>query len=260
MQQLPIEEFGKQLLDTKDLDPVYVALEELDLDTRARWCTAYWLYYHCGIACMATDSDFWKVIWDNLEGRRGMERRHFRGGLAREAVRQMENNFPDPAGFPASIAETRPLTFRTLTKAVQKHYGFGVWISFKISDVMERCLKYPVDGSDCIDTWYRDPLLASDMLCEEKGWNAETPKVKACGYLIQLFGDRIAPPDGRRRFNAQEAETILCKWKSHRHKHYYIGKDTIDVYEALKNVFTPSAIKMKRALKPLKRQFERRLW
>jgi len=42
-----------------------------------------------------------------------------------------------------------------------------------------------------------------------------------------------APPWFDRPLNIQEAETILCKYKSHTHGHYPVGKDVAAVKKAL---------------------------
>src|SRR5689334_9165626 len=77
-----LEKFGNDLLDTLDLDPVYVALHRARLDraTLKRWLLAYLCFYHGGVASrLASAKDF------HLEARkahdekwpRGRERRHF---------------------------------------------------------------------------------------------------------------------------------------------------------------------------------------
>ena len=55
---LSVYDFGAQLLETKDLDPVYVMLHEADLGkpTLYRWLIAYWAFYHCGTAAWASNA------------------------------------------------------------------------------------------------------------------------------------------------------------------------------------------------------------
>ena len=52
--------------------------------------------------------------------------------------------------------------------------------------------------------------------------------------LIKAFDTCQAPPRYERAVNVQEVETILCKWKSHQHGHYPVGKDLHEVDKHLK--------------------------
>jgi hypothetical protein len=44
----------------------------------------------------------------------------------------------------------------------------------------------------------------------------------------------MAPPRRERLIGPQEAETILCKWKSYLNGHYQIGEDTESCEKGLK--------------------------
>ena len=49
--------------------------------------------------------------------------------------------------------------------------------------------------------------------------------------LMDAYGGMLAPgygQDSARLVNIQEVETVLCKWKSARKGHYWIGLDTRD--------------------------------
>jgi hypothetical protein len=51
--------------------------------------------------------------------------------------------------------------------------------------------------------------------------------------LCEHFKGYKAQPREHRRFGAFEAETVLCKWKSHMNGHYAPGKDTYEIREGL---------------------------
>src|SRR6188768_3254002 len=98
--------FGRQLIETQDLDPLYVALYQgkvdglLTEDQLKRWVFAYWCFYHAGFASYASERSgpaYWGVMeraavnitkppvgerWP-----RAAERRHFRGQKAIDSVR-----------------------------------------------------------------------------------------------------------------------------------------------------------------------------
>src|SRR5690349_13751657 len=54
---LTVEDFGRQLLTSQDLDPIYVALDVMDLDPviLRRWLLAYWCCYDAGVSCYIAD-------------------------------------------------------------------------------------------------------------------------------------------------------------------------------------------------------------
>src|SRR5690606_33703664 len=101
---LPPSEFGRELVLSGDLDPVYVLLSHLgwDLATRARFCVAYWMFYRVDIAAILAQYEgvsFWRKAKEGVFTfrRRGTERRHFRGLAANLAVEwiQMRHRGPE---------------------------------------------------------------------------------------------------------------------------------------------------------------------
>jgi hypothetical protein len=113
--------------------------------------------------------------------------------------------------------------------------AFGPWIAFKMCDVMERCLDLPVDFADCNLGFYKEPRAGAALLAtgdaEARIDDAALTAVSAA--LLSRLGGLKAPPDRKRRINVQEAETVLCKYKSSCNGHYPLGKDTREVFEAL---------------------------
>lgn len=263
-ERLEIEPFGRHLITTGDLDPVYIALTSLpDWSTGQlrRWLVAYWCLYHCGAACYASQhkgNDFWQVLWkaaiNNEENPpptgerwpRGHERRHFRGTAAVKAVTQLRKRYD---GSPenmvsAIIGGTRPtkhIPFRDIAERTKDHPLFGPWIAFKVGDMIDRVLAVPVDFDQAHIFMFNDPAKAALMLWRQKMGLAENAMPKDKDHVIgeivkhleQAFSDLKAPPLGDRAIGLQEVETVLCKWKSHMNGHYPLFNDIDEIREGL---------------------------
>jgi hypothetical protein len=170
-----VTEFGKQLLRTGDLDPVYVALHKAQLDepTLHRLVLAYWCFYHLGLAAKLAEIKSPKKYWEAMmaaavnEGDpkpypRGSERRHYRGAQAVASMASLISLYKDASkavdGFiQPQIWGERPYTYNSVSASAMKHRGFGEWIAFKIADMSERVLGYDTDFSDCHLGIYKDP-------------------------------------------------------------------------------------------------------
>jgi hypothetical protein len=245
---MPVWHFGNRLLDTKDLDPVYVGLvgARLESDQRARWLFAYWAFYHVGLASFLSElegREYWRwlrvaAVNDGTHGLklpterwpRAAERRHFRGKRCVDAVDQLSRTRP----------EERVDSLRDCTTAeevmdvVQGWPMFGPWIAFKAADMLERC-----DGVDLaferdLGLVYQEPRSALDILSRYHTVRGERWEPMVWwNMLLERWQYTPAPPQGSRRCGPQEVETILCKWKSHQKGNYPVGKDIHEVREAL---------------------------
>lgn len=262
-ERLPIETFGRRLIISGDLDPIYIGLagarlSVLQLD---RWLIAYWCFYNAGVASWLSELEghnFWEYMRRaavNEEeappgGRwpRGAERRHFRGALATRAIADLTRRYPDaPEMMVGYIAGDQIVEFKDVYRRAQDHVGFGPWIAFKIADMIERCLHRPVIFDDAALFLFKDPAMAVDMVWSERapaipnsinGMRVKSLPEKARRDRVVLglmreFADLPAPPSGDRAVGIQEIETVLCKWKSHMNGHYPIGKDTHEIRETL---------------------------
>jgi hypothetical protein len=252
----PIEDFGRGLLLSGDLDPIYVLLEKADLSEEERdlLCLAYWCFYHIGTAAWVVDSTFKgsRYFWDYMETAainkpnrfpRNPERRHFRGDKCVAAIWAMKDMSPTPnprslihlwagEGLPfwypegVSVGQDYP----SVAKRVQRTPQFGPWIAFKVADMMERCLGKSIDFKGCNLSMYREPIEGARRLAAMKMWNVDPEDDKALvdtavDYLLDHFANYLAPPKADRLVGLQEIETILCKWKSHTNGHYQVGHD-----------------------------------
>lgn len=240
----PALDFGRRLVTTHDLDPVYDALvgAPLTADTAARWCVAYWLYYHAGVASRAaerTGRDFWAYLLGIVAtAPRGVERRHFRGAKAVDALVWIGERFAGPEALvdwlfgPWAGAGPDFVAVRARATALPM---FGPWIAWKLADMGERCLGRPVAFADDALGIYRDPRQGAALVATGD-WRAAVDDATVRRVVAALragLDDLRAPPHGDRAPNVQEVETVLCKYKSHVKGHYPLGKDSRDVAEAL---------------------------
>ena len=256
--KLSIEDFGSHLLDSNDLDPIYVALVGCELPTEQmhRWLLAYWCFYHAGVASYLserTGDDFFsamEVAARNEEPAptgdrwpRAKERRHFRGGQAIKAVRSLQAQYgssPEDMVTHCIGPEDARLC-KDVIRRSKEHYLFGDWIAFKVADMIDRCLRVEIGFDQAAAFMFRDPTESALMFWrKQKKMPPETmPRdtqaviTEVVEYLTQYFKTSMAPPFMDRPIGLQEVETILCKWKSHLHGHYPLFNDQEEILQGL---------------------------
>jgi hypothetical protein len=261
--RLGIEEFGAQLLETNDLDPIYVALHRLQLprEQLCRWLVSYWCLYHAGTACWMSDRPD-AVFWSNLltaayntdpaptgeRWPRGAERRHWRGVQAVTSAQALQFGFKTPTTLVDWLAYgedrtrlTRQVAFSEVARRVDELRGFGPWIAFKIGDMLDRLGVVPVNFAQAEVFMFSTPREAAFMLARQRLGLPENAKLKdeertiteVVAYLTNHFNGHLAQPLEDRVIGLQEVETILCKWKSHMGGHYPLLKDTHEIAEGL---------------------------
>lgn len=232
-----IREFGDQLIETGDLDPVYIGLwrAEIPHGQLARLFLAYWCFYHLGVACYMSEmerGEYW--LWMLQAARnadqmpppktgctrwpRSAERRHFRGEKCVKAVEWFSvGGHPEDWAHQLVVENSASGIMRQVSKWPQ----FGPWIAFKAADMMER-----VWGTSTVfnmsEAMYDEPLKGLKL----SGENLTD--------LVDYFSRHDAPPRGGRPCSFQEVETICCKYKSMNGGHYHIGKDIHEVRHGLK--------------------------
>ena len=255
---LTYNQFGKILILTGDLDPVYVMLARarLDKDVLARFCLAYWLFYHVGVAARIAQRPSKKFFSTcRREYRtcpRGTERRHFRGKKGLDAINELERlSHGEPewvVNFIFGAANDKKsrtaidarMPFSKVRDRVLSLPQFGPWMAFKVADMGERVLGYKIDFSDCNLEMYKDPIKGAALVrygdpehsIASKGINQAIARCK------KRFGGMAAPPIVQgvwdRMCGLQEFETVLCKYKSYYNGHYPPGKDWKEIRAALK--------------------------
>lgn len=262
--RLGIEDFGRHLLDSEDLDPVYTGLVGAGFppDQLRRWLLAYWCLYHAGAASWISQhkaEDFWLELHKAaLNARpaptgerwpRGHERRHFRGKAAISAASQLQVRYEatGPEGFIDYVSwmdnaeNPKEVTCQQVMKRVKEHHLFGSWIGFKVADMLERVMARRVNFDQASVFLFKDPEEAAIRLWRARYRQPEKAQPRdrrgaiedGLSYLATTFQDKLAPPLRDRPVGLQELETILCKWKSHQNGHYPLLNDTVEIRQGL---------------------------
>lgn len=260
MDKMDVKTFGTRLIETRDLDPLYVGLvgAALPEPQLCRWLLSYWCFYHAGVASYMSESedgDFCYVMQVAAENAvppylydarlphverwpRAAERRHFRGAKCVDAVKKIGNMIKPVEGLEQLVrdlvAGDVSVTEDTVMRRVQQWPLFGPWIAFKVADMMERVYGAKVYFDPQIALLYEEPRKALDLIQTTRG-EAVTGAGAKDHYdaLLRYFYPMKAPPRGDRPCGAQEVETVLCKWKSYMGGHYWIGKDIKEHREGL---------------------------
>ena len=238
---------------------MYVVLWEAGLSESElrRWLISYWCFYHVGTASWAVDGG--GAYWDRMREAAGSkvyprsaERRHFRGENARKSVEYLYSR--GSYGLWLDVLQAGPTAADVVT-AVQQWQGFGPWIAFKVADMVERLGIRPV-RFDLATAMYDAPREGAELLYNSEGkpgskytevpeWAVgrildelrfDTPTVRGDPKTTGTFsfsGATMAPPRYERQINVQEAETILCKWKSYMNGRYHVGEDVAAVRKGL---------------------------
>lgn len=233
-ERLGVVEFGQRLIETGDLDPLYIALynAKFPRPKMCKWLVCYWCYYHAGLCCVASEQrNFFGFLLEVAQGGtkypRGSERRHFRGNLAVDSVKRMAATFDSAEDIVDWLVAAGP-SAAGIMKRVKTLHGFGEWISWKVPDMIERLGLAPVEFvEDDVRLMFKSSLDgAAEVAKRHGGTHAANPLLFAHRYLIRKLGRLEAPPSFDRRINVQETETVFCKWKSHLGGHYPLGKDS----------------------------------
>lgn len=240
--------WGRQLIQTQDHDPLYTGLWRAELkgtftrDRLRRYLIAYWSCYSVGASWWISQHeglDFWRWLHTAAQNEigpekvgacdmerwpRAHERRHWRGQKCVDSVNALTKRFPRPEDAVLSL-ENLPgrINLRAVELEVTTWPQFGPWIAFKAADMLERVMGVPVEFPISITSMYRDPKKGAEMAGPLMGHL--TPQ-GVTEHMLEAYRQIVAPPGGDRYVNVQEVETVLCKWKSARNGHYWIGADT----------------------------------
>lgn len=251
--KMNVEEFGRQLIETGDLDPVYIALAgcEWPEEKLHRWLMAYWCFYHAGAASYISDAEgdeYWQrmvIAAQNTYGcpvgdrwPRASERRHFRGEKCIRAVHALREDGLD--NIFGRLERAAP-DYQAVAKEVGSWPQFGPWMAFKVADMLERVCGVPVDFNLNSVTMFDDPKKAALMVWRKHAGLPDSARSKVpdqtikavVHHLIVELGDLSAPPARDRPVDYQEVETVLCKWKSHMNGHYPVGNDIREIRRGL---------------------------
>lgn len=232
---MEIEEFGKRLIETQDLDPVYTAIHgaRLPKPQLARLLLGYWLFYHLGLAAWLSEHSgkaFYVAATEAARNTtlapnanrwpRGVERRHFRGEKSLRAVEVFSREEPE------YWATSLKGDFAAIFAKVKSWPMCGPWIAYKAIDMLDRCCERKIDFPLDVCLLYNEPRKGLLML------NPTEPE-KELDRLLGVFKKYRAPPANDRVCYVSEVETVLCKFKSYKGGHYFVGKDIKEIRHGL---------------------------
>lgn len=250
--KLHVHDFGKQLIETGDLDPVYILCDRFDWDSEEQfnsWLIAYWCFYHVGTACWCSEATSEQKFWNRLKKAAGSkkyhrspERRHFRANNALDSVKFLKSKglleLFKPFYFPEQFLGTSSPTAKQLIDYVKTWEGFGPWIAFKVADMMQALNILHVEFDHDVVCVYKEPLKGAEQVSFHYYPHLALTGKKQCwgmayAHLITQLGKELAPPQYARKIDIPEVETILCKWKSHMNNKYKVGEDIHSIGKAL---------------------------
>lgn len=201
---------ARKLIETQELDPVYTvlarAVREVGGARMARLCMYYIMFYDLvgavGHSYFAGDH-FWDGIETYLDTlKRGQERRHNRGALARRCLQSLRA-FGSPEEAFLSVASFRD--YRGACKHIEKHFvNFGPYFQLKWVDLINNVFQGDID---------MEALQNNLPKGSEDGLKAIWPgRPPALGLMeirnyIKQFDD---PFTGTRKCDWSEAETVAC--------------------------------------------------
>jgi hypothetical protein len=233
---MELAEFALALMETRDLDPLYVMLWDAGM-AADEWLLAYWCFYHAGVASYCSELEG-HAYWERMrsfaimpKSPRGSERRHFRGKMAAESIRQLAINFYPRPDAVVEWLGLQGLGARQVMRRVTTLYGFGDWISWKMADMVERLDLLQVEfGVENLDDMFEASKEGAERAYERYSLQGDYLPA-AYGYICHFTDEAgvLVPPREDRGVGVQEVETVLCKWKSHLNGHYHIGKDIVDI-------------------------------
>lgn len=246
--------FGKYLLDTYDLDPLYAILVEVGMPERMlkRFLLGYMIFYSVGVAAKVAESkNFWKSVMqmDIDHAPRGHERRHMRGQAFQNCIQYMMSLNLSPDAIIDRMANGSD--FQTISSNVQEFCGFGPWISFKFYDLMDRVLQLATDKEGVDLYMYKDPVKGAALykFHDQKHKITKQEVHDVVGELLGVYRRYKAPPFLDRPLSVMEIETCMCKAKANFNGHYPLGNDVIEIYHGLEG-YGDLAQQLKQSLQP----------
>lgn len=235
--------FGRLLILSGDLDPVYIMLSRTAQSPQylKRWIIAYMGCYHAGVAtyiCAGGETrDVERILEASSKGwPRGQERvKSFGKDSAKRFIDYL---------ISVHVGKTELLFDHIFRKPVMEYGGvldyaqqvptYGPWVAWKLADMAERMGLVKLDFGLKPWDWFYE---ASQKGAEEI--RASIPSLLAptgdgiYRRVLAEFEGMLAPPLYERCVGWQEVETVLCKFKSHVNGRYPLGKDTKEVLHSL---------------------------
>lgn len=247
--------FGRQLLRSKDIDPLYPILafleEGMDEEDALWFTTVYVAWYHLPSAVTAhgTLLSLAKGHLSLEQAKQlptGVERRNNRGGRVIDHLKDFRRNareygsknggsirsFLTDSDSLASGKRTLALhdNWHIVNEQLQRVHGNGRWAAYKHCEILRRVHDWPILAPDMGNQFSSGPREGlATLFGDLEGQGPEViAELDKRGVDLQcMFAERGLDVD------IEELETILCNWKSLRKGKYYVGHDIDELQEQI---------------------------
>ena len=246
--------FAEQMMTSRDIDPVYPVLAELNAQEPAEdalWRTlCYVALYHIGASEVlfynseAADGDHRidPELIRELAPKAGTERRGLRSAGFLEvhlrAILSKRERFGSLDAWLRTGHTGDPRRDWTLTFEHLQNVPYnGRWAAFKTCDVLAETHGWPIEAPDAghrfstgpregLTQLVEDGILEFDLPSFTDQSNAAIDRLDRATEQVQrglwLIGNPV---------KVSEVETLLCNWHALRHRHYYVGHDIDEMLE-----------------------------
>lgn len=222
MSKLSVKEFAKIEIESGDLDPDYIFINNVaagDSRFKADWIIAKTIIY---------DSESELRFLLNNESLETLNYGNERRKHKRHAKEYLDSIFQIADSDPLDFFINLPKNAYEAMEKIKMAKGFGPWAAWKTIDLVGCCLDIEFNFDDfdfrgAYDYPIKGMLMVAGM-DEQKSRNVSDLDYKtAFRNVIDALGSaaHLKPPCGKRDIiNIQEIETILCKYHSYVHGHY----------------------------------------
>lgn len=251
--------FGRRMLSSKDIDPLYPVLSYLqkDMDESAKlWHSfLYVAWYNLPSATIAFDkhpdpAEGWRLIGDiEAKWATGVERRANRGGKVASHISsflddvQFHKGANDPCGIlgwhqedlTSKDSDKWPeINWGILNKRIQGIYLNGRWAAYKHLEVLRRVNGMNLRAPDMGNQFSSGPREGLAMFYGEL--EGQGPAV------IEILDEQGLDLQQRvasrgLEVDIEELETLLCNWKSLMKSKYYVGHDIDEFQEQIEKSY-----------------------
>jgi len=239
--------FSHKMLETKDIDPVYPVLQELNkglmMDEQEFWLSfLYVAWYNLPVGLTAytkcPEPDLRILPKIDWSWPTGIERRANRGG---KVVFHIESYLKTVAEYGDQyVFYTKDLDFskqadpeqnwRIINTRLQTLHLNGRWAAYKHCEILRRVHGLPILAPDMGNAFSSGPRQGLALFYGEVEGNSPA--------AIELLDEQALDLQARMakwgvEVDIEELETLMCNWKSLVNGKYYIGHDIDELLEQM---------------------------
>jgi hypothetical protein len=236
--------FGRELMRSRDIDPLYPVLSELmnilrlENQSARLWLTfLYVAYYHLpsALAIFAEQSYPQSLSSRAIMYPTGVERRNLRGGLALSHVEHYVIRMRRAGGQEQWLArilrhKNAEQNYEAFWQCSQDIWGNGRWAAYKWSEILKKVHGYPLSAPDLRLQYCSGPRDGLAYLLNMQ----EVSDISYLNEAAQQLKDWMENEGNWQDDLDWEAlETILCNFNSLRKGKYYVGHDIDELQQRI---------------------------